>query len=55
MLAKHMNSVRQRWRTNLSPSSITLTPFAYAYTKSGAACPDQDAGEKKNLQKGLTS
>jgi len=23
MLAKHMNSVRQRWRTNLSPFSIT--------------------------------
>ena len=40
MLAKHMNSVRQRWRTNLSPLSIALTPFAYACTKSGATCPD---------------
>ena len=53
MLAKHMNTVRQRWRTNLFPFSITLHDLVYPYTKSGAALAQQVTPVVKKFTKGL--
>ena len=52
MLAKHMNSVRQRWRTNLSPFSITRSQTRSGLSsKKKVACPAGDSGGATGVNK----
>ena len=49
-----MNTVRQRWRTNLFPFSIPLHDLVYPYTKYGAALARQQVTlVVKKFTKGL--